>query len=292
MHQQVQQLVTVVEAALAIDHLQAVGVAVQGNAVIRLRRMHSRNQGLRMGGADVVVDIHTVGRATDGAHLRAEFAQHGGGDLVGRAVGCIHHQLQAFERQISREHALAKFNIAPGSVVESPGFAQVRGVHPGRRLLQHGFHIALPGVGQLAAVGAEELDAVIGKRVVAGADHHAQCGTLRPRQKRHARRGQGAEQHHINTGGIEAALHGAFQHVAADARVFANQNGGSLFAALEHAAHRMGQAQDKVRRNRCNTHGAANAVGSKVLSAHSLFIPSRFACPGPAWRPILPALAW
>ena len=79
-----------------IRWLFTVGIAVQGNAVIRLRRMHSRNQGLRMGGADVVVDIHTVGRATDGAHLRAEFAQHGGGDLVGRAVGCIHHQQGAF----------------------------------------------------------------------------------------------------------------------------------------------------------------------------------------------------
>ena len=156
----------------------------------------------------------------------------------------------------------------------------MRRVHPGWLLLQHGFYIALPCIRQLAAVGAEKFDAVICKRVVAGADHHTQRGALRPRQKRNARRGQGAEQHHIDTGRIEAAFHGALQHVAADARVFADQHRGPLLAALEYAAHRVGQAQDKVRRDGRNTHGAADAVGSKIVSAHSLIIVCLL-CSGP-----------
>ena len=195
-------------------------------------------------------------------------------------MGRIHDQLQTFERQIGREYALAEFNVAPGGVIESPGFTQMRRVHPGWLLLQHSFHIALPGVGQFAAVGAEKFDAVIRKRVVAGADHHAQRSALGPRQKRHAGRGQGAEQDHIDTGRIEAAFHGALQHVAADARVFSDQHRGPLLAALEHAAYRVGQTQNKVRRDRRNTYGAADAVGSKIVSAHIVFIVCLL-CSGP-----------
>ena len=184
--------------------------------------MHGGDQRLRVGCTHVLVDVHAVWSATDGGDLRAQFTQDRGGHLVGRAVRCIDDQLQAFERQICWKHTLAKFNITPGGVVQSPGFAQMRGINPGRLLLQHGFHVALPGVGQFAALGAEKLDAVIRKGVVAGADDYAQCGALCPRQKSHTGRGQGAEQNHIDTGGIEAALHGALEHVAADARVFAD----------------------------------------------------------------------
>ena len=198
-------------------------------------------------------------------------------------MGSVDHQLQALEREVCGEGAFAKFDVSPRRIGQAARLPQVRGVHPCGLLLQHGFDLALPCVRQLAALGAEKFDAIVGKRVVAGADDNAQSGALRPREKSHAGRGQGPEQHHIDTRGVEAAFHGALQHIAADARVLANQDRGPLLGLLEHTAYCVRQAQDKVRRDRCHPHRATDAIGSKIRSAHGLSL----CCAGWIWFLVL-----
>ena len=116
----------------------------------------------------------------------------------------------------------------------------------------------------------EELDAVVRIRVVAGADHHPQLGALGAGEIGHRWRGQGAEQQHIDTGRIEARLQGRLEHVARNAGVFANQDLGPGVVLLEHLPHRVGQHQHKIRGDRGLAHGAADAIGSKILSAHGV----------------------
>ena len=177
---QVEQLIAVVQAALGVHHLQAVGVAVQRHAKVGLVFFDCGHQGLGVGGAHLVVDVQPVGRAANGDHVGAEFMKDFGRNLVGRAVGGIHHNLQALEGELVGKSAFAKLDVAASRVVQAARLTQTGGLRPLRRKLERRFHFKFPGFGQLGALGAEKLDAVVFKHVVAGADHHAQRRTLRP----------------------------------------------------------------------------------------------------------------
>ena len=65
--------------------------------------------------------------------------------------------------------------------------------------------LALDLVGQLVAVRAEQLDAVVIVGVVRGGDHHAEVGAHRARQHRHRRRRHRAEQQHVHAHRVKPA---------------------------------------------------------------------------------------
>ena len=267
--QQVQQFVAVVQTAARVHHLQPVCIAVQCDAIVGVVGPHRAHQSLRMRGAHFVVDVQSIGRTADGQHLRTQFMEHFRRDVVRRTMRGIHHDLQAAQRQVLSEGALAKLDVPPRRIVQAPGFAQRGGIRPHGFLLQRRFHGQLPFVGQLGALRAEEFDAVVGVRVVTGADHHAQAGTLRPREIGHSWCGQRAQQYDVHTRRVETRLQCAFQHVTGDARVLADQHRRALFLAAQHAAHGMRQSQDEIWRDGRLAHRAANAIGAKVLTSHA-----------------------
>jgi len=80
--------------------------------------------------------------------------------------------------------------------------------------------------------------------------------------------GKGPSKHHVHPRRVEAAFQRAFQHVAGNAGVFADQHRGACLGFLEHMAHRVREAQHKVGGNRGLAHGAADAVGAEILSSH------------------------
>ena len=271
---QVQQLIAVVEAPVRIDQLQPVGVAVQRHTVVRVVGKHRLDQGQRVRRTHLVVDVEAVRGATDGNHFGTQLVEHHGRNVVSGPVCGVHRDLEAFEREVVGEAALAELDVAPGRVLEPPGLAQRSRIRPYRRFSQGRLHRQFPGIGQLGTLGAEELDAVVGKRVVAGADDHTQRGALGTGQVSHARRRQRAQQHHVHTGRVEAAFQRAFEHVARNAGVLADQHGGPGLELFEYPAHRVRQTQYKVGRNRRLANRATNAVGAKVFSCH--FFPSVF----------------
>ena len=222
--QQVKQLVAGVKAPVSVHHLQAVGVAIQRNANVRAMLAHGLLQGLRMRGAHAVVDVQAVRLVANGDDFGPQLVKNGRGDLVGRAVGGVHHDLQPAQAQIRAESAFAELDVAARRVVQPARAAQRGRFHPLRGFLQRRFHLLLPFVGQLGAIGAEKLDAVVGVAVVAGADDHAQAGALRSREVGHGGRGHGAEQQRAHASGVQARFERAFQHVAGNARVFANEH--------------------------------------------------------------------
>ena len=223
-----------------------------------------------MGGAHIAVDVQTIGRAADAHHLGPELMQYGRRDLVGSAMGRIDHDLQTLEGQIAGKRGFAKLDVTAGGIVEAPRLAQVGRGGPLRRLVQGGLDLALPVVAEFAALGAEELDAVVLERVVAGADHHAQTGALGAREIGHAGRGQRPQQHDVNACRIETRLQRALEHVARYAGVLANEHQGPRLAAPQHPTNRMTESQNKVWRDRGLPDGAAYAVGAKVLSCHEM----------------------
>jgi hypothetical protein len=48
-----------------------------------------------------VVDVEAIRRAADGNHLGTQFVEHLGRDVVGRAMGGIHDDLQTLEREVA-----------------------------------------------------------------------------------------------------------------------------------------------------------------------------------------------
>ena len=215
--------------------------------------------------------------------------EHLGCHLVGRAVRCVHHNLEPLQRQVVGKGAFAKLDVAPRRVIQPPRLAQAGRVGPHGGLGQCGLHRHLPLVRQLGALRTEELDAVVGIGVVAGADDHPQAGALGTRQVGHAGRGQGAQQHHIHTGRVEPGLQRALEHVAGYARVLADEDRGPLFGAAQHPPHRMGEAQNKIGGDGRLPHGAADAVGSKILACHAVASPRVIFVVFVGRRPLMPA---
>ena len=169
-----------------------------------------------------MVDVQAIGCAANLDHLGTQFVEDLGRNMVGRTVSGIHDNTHALQGEVIGKGALAKLDITAGGVFQTAGFTQRCGVGPHRWLGDRGFHRQLPCIGQLGALGAKKLDSVVGKRVMAGADDHAQRSSLCAGQVGNAGGGQRAQQHHINTSRIEPAFQCALQHVAGDARVFAN----------------------------------------------------------------------
>jgi hypothetical protein len=194
--------------------------------------------------------------------------KHLGRNLVSGSMGRVHDNFQTFEREIAGEGALAEFDVAPGGIVQAAGLAQAGRIHPHRRLFQRRFDRPLPVVREFGALGAEKLDAVVRKRVVACADDHAQAGPQGTGEIRHGGRRHRPQQHHIDASRVEARFQRGLQHVAGNAGVLADQHRRMVLGALEHPAHRVGKPQHEVRCDRRLAHGAANAIGSKVFSCH------------------------
>ena len=223
----VEQFIAIEQSPLGIHHLQAVGIAIKRNAVVRAMRSHCGLQRLRVRGPHPFVDVEAVGRTPDGDHLGAQFMEHVRGHLVGRTVSGIDHQLQAFERQVRCKGALAELDVTAAGILQTAGAPQAGRIHPAWFLQQRGLDRQFPAVRQLLAVGRKELDAVVCKRIVRGTDDHAQTQPQGPGQVGHAGGGQGTGQHHIHARRRKTGLQGGFQHVARNAGVLADQHRGA-----------------------------------------------------------------
>ena len=185
--QQVQQLVTVEQASAAINHLQAVRIAIQGDTEVRMVGAHRTHQRIRVGRTHLLVDVQAIRRTANRHHVGTQLVEYLGRDLVGRAMCRIHHDAQALERKVIGKRALAELDVATCRIVQSARLAQAGRVNPHRRFVHGCFNRKLPCIRQLGARSTEEFDAVVRIRVVAGTDDHTQAGALGTRQVRHTR---------------------------------------------------------------------------------------------------------
>ncbi|MCY1412218.1 hypothetical protein D9M71_276180 [compost metagenome] len=267
----VKQLVAIDHGAGMVDHQHPVAVAVEGDAHVGTLLEHRFLQRLHVGGADPGVDVETVRLRGDHRHLGAQLAEYAGRHLVGGAMGAVEHQLEAGEIGAGRHAALAELDVAAGRVVDPRRLAQLRRLDHAHRRIEQLLDHQLDLVRQLGSLAGEELDAVVVVRIVRGTDDDPGIGMEGAGQVGHRRGGHRTEQHHVGARGNQSGLQGRLEHVAGDPRVLADQY---LAVALATERHAGGPAQPEheLGGDRKFADPSANAVGTKIFSAHSIIL--------------------
>ncbi len=185
----------------------------------------------------------------------------------------VHHDAQAAQVERVGERALAELDVPPGRVVDAARPAEL-GRRPAReRPLERGLDLLLDRVWKLPAVGGEELDAVIGVRIVRGADDDPRREPERPREVGDCGGRHRAAQHDVHARRREPRLERGLEHVARDPRVLPDQHRRPLVAAPapgDDLAGREPEPKHELRRDRRLADPAPDPVGAEILAAHPL----------------------
>jgi hypothetical protein len=119
-------------------------------------------------------------------------------------------------------------------------------------------------VGQLEAVGAEELDAVVPDRVVRGGQHHAGTRGRAAGEVGDTRRGQHPDGDGVTTGGGDAGDHRRLEHVARPARVAPDEDRGPLLALLVQHGDERAPERERDLGGQVDVRLAADPVGAEA----------------------------
>ncbi len=219
-------LVAVDDVALRIDREAAVGVSVVGDADVGAFAHDMRGELLEMRRADAVVDVEPVGVGTDHRDACARIAERLGRDSGCRAVRAVEYDMDAVEPV--RQRAEQVKDVAVLGVCE-PGDAADVGPGGLQLGLREGVLDALlDDVGQLDASAREDLDPVVGRRVVGCRDHDAEVGVAIGDQERGGGRRQHAGIEHVDTRGGESCSDGRREELTRDAGIARDDSGQAL----------------------------------------------------------------
>ncbi len=225
---------------------------------------------LRHGRAAAVIDVEAVRLDPEADHFGAELPEDAGCHHVGSTMGAVDHDLEAAEAQAARQGRLQRLDIALAGALQADRAAELGGLgQAGIAVAEHArLDRQLDRVGQLEAVRAEQLDAVVLIGIVRGRDHDAEIGAQGPGQQGHARGRQRPEQRHVHAHGDEARGQRRLQHVAGQPGVLADHDPVAVTAAGELRARRQAQLQRGLGGHGRLIGGAADAIGAKELSGH------------------------
>ena len=171
-----EDLIPVHDLAHRVDREHPVAVAVERDSEVGSGVDDRPAQGGKVGRAAAFVDVRPVGIGADRGHLGPERRERLGRDPRVGAVCAVDHDSAAAE--IGAETLDHVLEIAVGGDVDAVDRAAARLWSVEQRL-----DLVLRAVGELVAVGVEELDAVVLGRVVRGRDHDAEI----EREERHGR---------------------------------------------------------------------------------------------------------
>jgi hypothetical protein len=200
-----------------------------GDAQVGAALAHGSSERTEVRRADPVVDVPAVGLAPDGVHRGAGPAVDLGRGVRRRAVCAVDDERDAGERAVDRRQQMPQVVLARTVQVTDPTDAG-----PGRAVAVGGsgghgaLDVGLDHVGQLVPAPAEQLDPVVGHRVVAGRDHHPEVGAGAPREMGEGRRRQDARAQHVGTGAAEPSHDRGLEHLPARAGVAADDRDGTL----------------------------------------------------------------
>ena len=108
-----------------VDNQDAIRIAIKGNANICPHFADFFNQARRRCRAHFVIDVETIGLDANRKNFSAQFPECFGSRFVTRAIGTIDHNAQTIQREIARQGALGKFNIAGAHVIDALGATQI-----------------------------------------------------------------------------------------------------------------------------------------------------------------------
>lgn len=181
-------------------------------------------QTLHMRGAAVDVDVKTIGRGVDHAHVSAQRVEHRLGHRGSRAVGAVDTDLDALQRKVHAGDERSNVAVAALHVVHRGADVVARG----QRHLALAIDVVLDELQyvlvHLKAVAVDELNAVIAKRVVARADHDAAIEAALHGLMRHARRGDHVQHIGVRTARDQTAHQRRLEHITRATRVLAHDD--------------------------------------------------------------------
>ena len=158
----------------------AVGVAVQCDTQVGAVLDNRRLQSLDVGRAGVVVDIEAVGSVVDPDDGGAAGLEGGPGGIGCGAVRGVDDHLQAIQpHAFQAGDQRVDVGLAQRMSLVGGDASYVTGDRALPLLVEAFLDGVLDRVVQLDAATLEELDAVVGHRIVGGREHHSQVGALR-----------------------------------------------------------------------------------------------------------------
>ena len=226
----VDELVAIDDAAKAIDHDEPIAVAVERDARGGAHAGNGELQEAGRGRAAAVIDVAAVRRAADRNDFRAEIGERARHHFVAGAVGAIDDELHALERHALGQRLGAEVLIVAARLVDARGAAQVHRRTRDRAAVELGLDGFFDFIGKLAAVGVEELDAVVVIQIVRRADDDAEVAIELAREIGDARSGQRPDQHDVDARGDEARLERGLEHVSRQPSVLADEHGAAIGA--------------------------------------------------------------
>jgi len=217
----------------------------------------------------VVVDVESVGLVVDQRHVGTQFAEDGGGDLVGRPVADVHRDLDALERQAPGEGVLEEHDVAGHGVVQPHRLAHVlrRGDHVREGAGEDQvLDLGLLLVRELEARAGEHLDPVVLERVVGGGHHEARVRPHALRDVGDPRRREHADHLGVTPHRGDPGLQGALQHVAGDPGVLADHDAGAVSPLPQDVGHRLADGEGHRRVHGVAVGLAPDPIGSEQFA--------------------------
>ena len=254
--------VAVDDVAVRIGKHGAVGVSVEGNSHrgVVLDDLGGDGRGIER--AAVLVDVAAIGRGVSEDDCAGEFREELGRDGAGCAVGAVDDDALAVEREAG-DGGEQGANIL-GAVGFVDGRFEIRGSRFEALRFEAtedlGFDGEFGRVGQLVAIGAEELDAVVDPWIVRGGDDDASRKFVRASEECDGGRGNDARALDGRAGGNQARGQRGGDPVGGLARVLSDQNAWRI-AKVMRQREADGVDGDGVERELAGD--TANAVGAK-----------------------------
>ena len=149
------------------------------------------------------------------------------------------------------------------------------------------FDLVLGVVVQFVAAGSEDLDAVVGHRVVRRRDHHPEVGVIRAGQVRHRGGGEHPDPQRVDPLTGQSGDDGGLEHLAAGPWIAANHGDpAAQFARTRQAPRRRRTQRQRQLGGQLAIGDPANSVGAEK-STHADKPPTLM-----AWTYRLPILFW
>ena len=214
------QLVAVHGRAGVVDREAAVGVAVEGEAGVGAVREHRLAQPRQVGGSAALVDVDAVGLVVDREHRDAGVPQGTWPDLDRRAVRAVEHDAQPGRAVVEGAEQVVGVLLDGRAVRRDPADVGTGRALP--LLVEALLDLLLERVVELHAAASQELDAVVGHRVVGGGDHHAEVGAERVGEEGDARGREHPEPQHVDARRGEPRDHRVLEELPRDPGVAAD----------------------------------------------------------------------